>query len=213
MPVFDISTKTKLNDIDNYCENSIKSNKIFFNNGFTSVKLYKSFIKKGLLTYFYQTYLYVNSLNKFFYIIIPEESQNSIFFHYDFNRLKEFFQEKIDLNQKEVNKFAKYSWISSKNNLFMNILNENIEKYIVHSFTSDKNLDTILQETYLKSVNNQFCSISYELNLFQEHNIEDIIEKYLSTKLEFYKLSQISFAELFFGFLHPNLIELTSIMR
>ena len=225
--IMEIQTQ-KSNNSSNYMDieaSELTSNKeqvqfnkeLQFNNGFASIRLMKSLINKGFLTYYYQSILYIKELNRIVYVIIPEDNEDLLLFHVDIGKLCSFTKKKIEMKQDNSNYYVKYKKQNKKycfsmiNHLFI------IDKILI-LYKHESNFDMLLEKIYDtivegKKYEKDVISKLY-YNIFANDNTMELLEILFHNKLKEYQINvAMDIGDFFFGFKHPKIQTLLQIAR
>ena len=184
-----------------------KSSELQFNNGFASWRLYKSFLNKGVLVYFYQAILYLEQVKQTVYVIIPEDHEEMVLFHNDLGKLFRFISKLISEKQKDVMHFLKYKK-SSKKNAFVNVSNDLLRRDILNLLMIEPDFDILLQKMYERFGEQKKISDEYDKHFVDITSVEStiqVIESMVRKKLKELEINRdLSLGEILFGLFNPK---------
>lgn len=195
---------------------------IFFNNGFASIHLHKSFLNPGVLVYFYQTLVYIPKIENAFFVIIPEDDERKIFFHTDLKTLYNMLFEQVKRVNEDIHDEVYKplgQWTKEKD--FFSLSHEELRGRIIKILdnahaTSARDFTTILEKSLLGDADLDDEGETFADYTRFQNNADDIARNVLDhfkAKLIEYNLEHISFGEFLSGYKHPKLMALVDVSR
>lgn len=186
-----------------------------FGDGFCSYRMYKSFMNKGLLVYYYQTKVFIKEIDTTFYVLLPEDcldqfhNNDLFFFHTNLNELVEFVFKKMKEIQTNETVFRPYRFMQNKRCLFPTILPEILYEKILkkNSIGNKRNLTLNLEDTYVKLVGMTGMTPSLC------DSLEPLINQFFESQLKKLGLPKMHLGDFFFGYNHPKVNALVHLIK
>lgn len=191
----------------------INNEVLCFGDGFTSYRMYKSFLNQGLLVYYYQSKVFIKEIDLTFYVVLPEDgiehfhNNDLFFFHTNLNDLMSFIFQKIKDLQVNESYFREYRFMQNKKCLFPTVLPGIIYEKILKKCGPNVNLTTNMEETFAKyfNLNNMTHSLC--------DSLEPLINQFFDTQLKKNNLPKMHLGDFFFGYNHPKINALAHLVR
>lgn len=184
-----------------------------FGDGFTSYRMYKSFLNQGLLVYYYQSKVFIKEIDLTFYVVLPEDgiehfhNNDLFFFHTNLNDLMSFIFQKIKDLQISESYFREYRFMQNKKCLFPTVLPGIIYEKILKKCGSNINLKANMEETYAK----YFTSNNMTHSLCD--SLEPLINQFFDSQLKKNNLPKMHLGDFFFGYNNPKINALVHLVK